>query len=53
MEIKKSLSNKYFLSGVLCGLFIAACFMGGFHYGKTTALESKSQTNIELSTEKN
>jgi len=47
MEIKKILFNKLFLLGVVSGIFLTICFMGGVQYGKALAFENNAQINSE------
>lgn len=42
-DIKKVLFNKLFLLGVASGILLTVCFMGGFQYGKSIALEENAQ----------
>jgi len=52
MEFKNVVLNKLFLSGVVCGLFIAGFSIGGYQYGKNYALESNEQSNFKQGNEK-
>jgi hypothetical protein len=47
MEVRKVLSNKLFLLGVVCGLFIVVSFISGYEYAKSLDLQNKAQINSE------
>jgi len=46
MEFKEVVLHKLFLSGVICGLFIAGCSIAGFKYGQSYGVESFEQKNL-------